>query len=199
MKESASHLSAVVLAGGKSSRFGRDKAEMEFSGQRVLDGLMEILREFPFQKLAVVSAQGQERDWPEPILALQDDQEGLGPMGGIVTALRHLPGGILVTACDMPLVSGALIEWLLGHYDAHVEAVIPRHQGGIEPLLGIYEKSFLPLLEEAIQAGRYALHFILEEANVRFVNVPEPFQAEFANVNTPGDYKRIQEVTAKKT
>lgn len=172
---------------------------MEFSGQRVLDGLMEILREFPFQKLAVVSAQGQERDWPEPILALQDDQEGLGPMGGIVTALRHLPGGILVTACDMPLVSGALIEWLLGHYDAHVEAVIPRHQGGIEPLLGIYEKSFLPPLEEAIQAGRYALHFILEEANVRFVNVPEPFQAEFANVNTPGDYKRIQEVTAKKT
>ncbi|MFB3061925.1 MAG: molybdenum cofactor guanylyltransferase [Candidatus Binatia bacterium] len=199
MKESASHLSAVVLAGGKSSRFGRDKAEMEFSGQRVLDGLMEILGEFPFQKLAVVSARGQERDWPEPILALQDDQEDLGPMGGIVTALRHLPGGILVTACDMPLVSGALIEWLLGHYDAHVEAVIPRHQGGIEPLLGIYEKSFLSPLEEAIQAGRYALHFILEEANVRFVDVPESFPAEFANVNTPQDYKRIQEVMAKKT
>ncbi len=199
MKESASHLSAVVLAGGESSRFGRDKAEMEFSGQSVLDGLMEILREFPFQKLAVVSAHGQERDWPEPILALQDDQEGLGPMGGVVTALRHLPGGILVTACDMPLVSGALIEWLLGYYDAHVDAVIPRHRGRIEPLLGIYEKSFLPPLEEAIQSGRYALHFILEEANVRFVDVPEPFQAEFANVNTPEDYKRIQEVTAKKT
>ncbi len=199
MKESASHLSAVVLAGGKSSRFGWDKAEMEFSGQRVLDGLMEILGEFPFQKLAVVSAQGQERDWPEPILALQDDQEDLGPMGGIVTALRHLPGGILVTACDMPLVSGALIEWLLGYYDAHADAVIPRHQGGIEPLLGIYQKSFLPPLEEAIQAGRYALHFILEEANVRFVDVPESFPAEFANVNTPQDYKRIQEVMAKKT
>ena len=199
MKESASHLSAVVLAGGKSSRFGRDKAEMEFSGQRVLDGLMEILGEFPFQKLAVVSARGQERDWPEPILALQDDQEDLGPMGGIAAALRHLPGGILVTACDMPLVSGALIEWLLGNYDAHADAVIPRHHGGIEPLLGIYEKSFLLPLDEAIQAGRYALHFILEEANVRFVDVPEPFQAEFANVNTPEDYKRIQEVTAKKT
>ena len=197
--ESAAHLSAVVLAGGKSSRFGRDKAEMEFSGQRVLDGLMEILQEFPFQKLAVVSAQGQERDWPEPILALRDDQEGLGPMGGIVTALRHLPGGILVTACDMPLVSVALIEWFLGCYDAHADAVIPRHQGGIEPLLGIYEKSFLPPLEEAIQAGRYALHFILEEANVRFVDVPEPFSAEFANVNTPEDYERIQEVMAKKT
>ena len=93
MQESASQLSAVVLAGGKSSRFGRDKAEMEFSGQRVLDGLIVTLREFPFQKLAVVSAQGQEREWPEPLVSLRDDQEGLGPVGGIVTALRHLPGG----------------------------------------------------------------------------------------------------------
>jgi len=199
VQESASQLSAVVLAGGKSSRFGRDKAEMEFSGQRVLDGLIVTLREFPFQKLAVVSAQGQEREWPEPLVSLRDDQEGLGPVGGIVTALRHLPGGILVTACDMPLVSGALIEWLLGYYDAHADAVIPRHQGGIEPLFGIYEKSFLPAIEESIQAGRYALHFIIEEANVRFVDVPEPFSARFANVNTAQDYKRIQEEMTKKT
>ena len=199
MKVSASHLSAVVLAGGKSSRFGRDKAEMEFFGRRVLDGQVEILRGYPFQKLAVVSAQGQEREWPEPILSLRDDQEGLGPVGGIVTALRHFPGGILVTACDMPLVSGALIEWLLDYYDAHVDAVIPRHLGGIEPLFGIYEKSFLPAIEEAIQSGRYALHFIIEEANVRFVDVPEHFSVSFANVNTPEDYKRIQEVLAKKT
>jgi len=189
VQESASQLSAVVLAGGKSSRFGRDKAEMEFSGQRVLDGLIVTLREFPFQKLAVVSAQGQEREWPEPIVSLRDDQEGLGPV----------PGGILVTACDMPLVSGALIEWLLGYYDAHADAVIPRHQGGIEPLFGIYEKSFLPAIEESIQAGRYTLHFIIEEANVRFVDVPEPFSARFANVNTAQDYKRIQEEMTKKT
>ena len=199
MQVSASHLSAVVLAGGKSSRFGRDKAEMEFSGQRVLDGLIVTLRKFPFQKLAVVSAQGQEREWPEPLVSLSDDQEGLGPVGGIVTALRHFPGGILVTACDMPLVSGALIEWLLGYYDAHADAVIPRHRGGIEPLFGIYEKSFLPAIEESIQAGRYALHFIIEEANVRFVEVPEPFSARFANVNTAEDYKRMQEVMTKKT
>ncbi len=51
----------------------------------------------------------------------------------------------------------------------------------------------------SVQAGRYALHFILEEANVSFVDVPEPFPVRFANVNTPEGYKRIQEVMAKKT
>jgi len=80
-----------------------------------------------------------------------------------------------------------------------VDAVIPRHQGGIEPLLGIYEKSILHPLEEGIQARRYALHFIHEEANVRFVDVPESFPAEFANVNASEDYKWIQEAMAKKT
>ena len=59
---------------------------MELSGQRVLDGLVEILRGYPFQKLAMVSAQGQEREWPEPIVSLRGDQVGLGPVGGIV---RH--------------------------------------------------------------------------------------------------------------
>ena len=113
--------------------------------------------------------------------------------------IKASPGGILVTACDMPLVSGALIERLLGYDEAHADAVMPRRLGEIEPIFGIYEKSFLPAIEEAIQAGRYALRFMLEEANVRFVDVPEPFPARFANVNTPEDYKRIQEVMAKKT
>ncbi len=199
MKDPADHLSAVVLAGGKSSRFGRDKAEMEFSGHRVLVGLMQTLRNFHFQKIAVVCAQGQEGDWPESIMILKDDWEGLGPIGGIATSLRHLPGGVLVTACDMPLVARELIQWLLDNYDAHADAVIARHQGGIEPLLGIYEQSFLPAMEEAIMAGRYALHFLLEEANVRFVDVPDRFRDEFANVNTPEDYIELQKTMAKKT
>ncbi len=199
MKDSAARLSAVILAGGKSSRFGRDKAEMAFSGQRVLDRLVKTLRNFPFQKLAAVRAQGQRGDWPGSMMILNDDQEGLGPIGGIATALRRLPGGVLVTACDMPLVSEALIQWLLDNHDTHVDAVIARHQGGMEPLLGIYEKSFLPIMEESIQAGRYALHFLLEEARVRFVDTPDRFRDEFANVNTQEDYNRIKKVMAKET
>ena len=193
MNQSANKLSGVILAGGKSSRFGRDKSRMELAGKRVLERLAEILRQFPFQHLAVVSAPGKVASWPDGLVAVADDQEGLGPIGGITTALRRLPGGILVTACDMPFISAPMIEWLLGHYDPEAGAVIPRHAGGIEPLFGIYGKSLLPELEEAIRFGRYALHFVLEEARVRFVEVPEQFSVErdFANINTPEDYERV--------
>ena len=200
MKEAATRLSGIILAGGKSSRFGKDKSRLELAGRRVLENLLEVLGQFPFQRLAVVTARGKAESWPEGIEILPDDQEGLGPIGGITTALRHLPGGVLVAACDMPLISAPLVEWLLDQYDPQADAVIPRHPGGIEPLFSIYEKNFLPALEQAIRTGRYALHFLFAAAKVRFVDVPEKFSAarEFANINTPEDYERIVKLTERK-
>jgi len=192
-KQAAAHLSGVILAGGKGSRFGRDKSRMELAGKRVLGHLGEVLRRFPFERLALITASGKGEGAPEDFVTLTDDQEGLGPIGGITTALRRLPGGILVTACDMPLVSVPVIEWLLSEYDPRAGAIIPRHSAGIEPLVGIYGKGLLPRLEEAIRSGRYALHFVLEDSQVRFVKVPERFSAEreFANINTREDYERV--------
>lgn len=201
VKEAARHLSGIILAGGRSSRFGKDKSQLELAGTRVLKRLLGVLGQFPFRQMAVVTAQGKAESWPDGIVTLLDDQEGLGPIGGITTALRHLSGGVLVTACDMPLLSAPLVEWLLDHYDPHADAVIPRHSGGIEPLFGIYEENFLPALEEAIRTGRYALHFLFEETRVRFIDVPAQFSAEheFANINTPEDYERIVKLTERKT
>ncbi len=189
----ASVLNGVILAGGKSSRFGRDKSKMELLGKRVLHRLAGVLRQFPFRQLAVITAKGIGGGWPEGAVIILDDQEGLGPAGGIATALRRLSGGILVTACDMPFVSAPLVEWLLANYDPEVDAIVPRHSGGIEPLLGIYEKSVLPALEEEIRNGRYTLHATLNKARVRFVDVPKELsvEREFANVNTLQDYERV--------
>ncbi|HEX9446228.1 MAG TPA: molybdenum cofactor guanylyltransferase [Candidatus Binatia bacterium] len=196
MRETAKRLSAVILAGGKSSRFGRDKSGLELGGERVVERLAWTLAEFPFERFALVAAPGKTGGWPGGLAALADDQEGLGPIGGIATALRHLPGGILVTACDMPFISGELIEWLLGRDDAEAAAVVPRHAGGIEPLFAIYNKSLLPALEAAIGAGRYAIRSVLQGPAVRFAALPERFDAarEFANVNTPEDHARILEM-----
>ncbi|MBI4525834.1 MAG: molybdenum cofactor guanylyltransferase [Deltaproteobacteria bacterium] len=196
MKEQAGparRLNGIILAGGKSSRFGRDKSRMELAGKRVLERLVGILRRFPFKRLAIVTAPGRGGNWPEGPGIILDDQEGLGPVGGITTSLRHLSGGILVTACDMPLISASLVEWLLENHDPDLDAVIPRHAGGIEPLLAIYELSALPILEEAIRSGRYGLHVALEKARVRLVDVPTRFsvEREFANINTPEDYEQV--------
>lgn len=191
--ETASALNGVILAGGKSSRFGSDKSQMELLGKRVMNQLAGVLRQFPFRNLAIITAKGIGGDWPAGALVIMDDQEGLGPAGGIATALRRLSGGILVTACDMPFVSAPLVEWLLASDDSDFDAVIPRHPGGIEPLLGIYKESMLPALEEQIRNGRRAIHAVLKKVKVRFADVPAKFPPEraFANINTSQDYERI--------
>ena len=91
------------------------------------------------------------------------------------------------------------VEWLLGHYDAHVDAVVPRHANGIEPLFAIYQKSFLPALEGAISRQRYALHPLFDQAKVRYVDAPQRFspECEFANINTPADYERVSKLITK--
>lgn len=186
----AAQLSAVILAGGKSSRFGTDKTRMELSGRRVLDHLLAVFRDFPFRQLVIVTAKGKEEDRPEGASILSDDQEGLGPIGGITTALRHLRTGILIAACDMPFISRSVIAWLLDQYDADVDAIIPKHAQGIEPLFAIYRTSALATLEAEIQSGRYALHLALDHVRARFVDVPAEFsfEREFSNINTPEDY-----------
>lgn len=200
MKQAAIPLSGAILAGGRSSRYGKDKSLLEIAGKRVLKHIFDVLGQFPFRDLAVITAPGKTAGWPERIVTLFDDHKELGPIGGITTALRHLSGGVLVTACDMPFISAPLVEWLLGHYDPQADAIIPRHSGGIEPLFGIYGKSFLPALEEAIRTGRYALHFLFDDARVHFVEVPARFSVErdFANINTLEDYEQVLKLTEKK-
>lgn len=196
MKQAAAKLSGIILAGGRSQRFGRDKARMEVGGKKVVDKIVRVLNEFPFRQLAVVTGQGRMGDWPREATVLPDDREGLGPIGGITTALRHLSSGVLVVACDMPFVTASMVEWLLEHYDAGADAIVPRHGKSIEPLFAIYEQSFLPAAEAAIEAGQYALHRVLEKATLRLVDIPGHFsmEREFANINTPEDYERAQDI-----
>lgn len=196
MKQAAAKLSGIILAGGKSQRFGRDKARMEVGGEKVVGKIVRVLDEFPFRQLAVVTAPGRTGDWPREATVLQDDREGLGPIGGITTALRHLSSGILVVACDMPFVTASMVDWLLDHYDASAAAIVPRHGKDIEPLFAIYEQSFLAAAEAAIDAGQYALHRALEGAALRLIDIPGHFsmEREFANINTPEDYERARKI-----
>ena len=77
--EIARNLSAVILAGGQRSRFGRDKAQREIAGEEVLRRLFEVLHHFPFQKVAVMTGNRRNPGPGESVEILPDDQEGLGP------------------------------------------------------------------------------------------------------------------------
>jgi molybdopterin-guanine dinucleotide biosynthesis protein A len=159
--ETVSHtVTGVVLAGGKSSRMGRDKATLEFDGETLQERAVAVLREC----------------FAEVVVIRQDDVPGLGPIGGLLTALRHLrTEALFLVACDMPFLDAGLIRRMAGELAGYDAVAIPG-----EPLHAAYSARILPVVEQQIAAGDYAMHRLLSKLRVKVVEA-----RPIVNINTP--------------
>jgi molybdopterin-guanine dinucleotide biosynthesis protein A len=192
---------AVVLAGGRSSRLGRDKASLELLGRpllrRVLDRLAGLADEY-----VVVRAAGQVLPAVKgQSLSIVDDlYRGAGPLGGIYTGLASLQAPrAIVVACDMPLLQPALLAELLRLGQGQA-AVVPLNDAGLpEPLCAVYARPCLETLRAQLEAGRFKVSDALDLVRPRYVR-PEawrrfdPQGRSFQNVNTEEDLRRVTEL-----
>lgn len=179
----------VVLAGGQSSRMGQDKALIELDGITLLDRAIELLR--PHAKEVLVIGDPQKYA-PEHATVLPDDLPGKGPLGGLVTALKHARYvRLIVLACDLPNISDRLLIHLKNDLIGDVDAVVPRHDGFIEPLAAAYHRHAIDLFERNIAADRLKMSDALGRVRTRYLKlVPgeEGWPNDlFKNVNAPTD------------
>jgi molybdopterin-guanine dinucleotide biosynthesis protein A len=189
---------AIILAGGRSVRFGRDKSAEIAAGrsllQRVVDAVGPIASD-----LIVVRAPGM----PPPIVRSetplrheQDAREG-GALAGLYTGLlaTHQPAAVAL-GCDMPLLSRSLLLHLWALLEQEVDVVMPLWEGKEEPLHAFYQRTCLPAIERALDEGRRRLVDFLPDVRVRYVTHDElrrldPEGRSFWNVNRPSDLTRI--------
>jgi molybdopterin-guanine dinucleotide biosynthesis protein A len=194
-----SRAAAIVLAGGKSRRLGRDKASEPLLGvpllQRVLDRLSGVVSEF-----VVVTAPGQvlpELTSPARLTVVEDVYPGAGPLGGLFTGLRAVSEDVaLAVACDMPLVAPELAHLLLSLIPGH-DAVVPVADGRLQPLCAAYARSCIEPMQRRLDAGELKLTALLDDLDV--VEVPpeawRPLDSEglsFLNVNREEDLARAE-------
>lgn len=185
--------SAVVLAGGRSSRMGRPKAMLPFGEEPlvtlVIRGLATV-----FSDIVVVAAPGQ--DLPElPVTLVRDEVAHQGPVGGLCYGLRECrSAAAFVTSCDVPFLRLPLVSRLASLLPGH-DVVVPQWDGRLQPLHAVYRRSVLPLLEQQLRRGELRPVFLydkvrtlkLEEDQVR---ATDPDGSSFFNMNTPDDYER---------
>jgi molybdopterin-guanine dinucleotide biosynthesis protein A len=174
-----------VLAGGRSSRMGRDKALLRHWGVPL------VVR----AAAAVADAAGSVTILGDPGVyghfgwpALADAEPGLGPIGGLLTALEHSSAewNVLV-ACDMPGLSPDLLRELLRKTArTRARCVAPVTADGFEPLCAVYRRNALPEVRSAIAAGRLKMRDLLPLLHAMPVSGFDP--ACFRNVNTPEDW-----------
>lgn len=189
-------LIGVVLAGGASSRMGRDKATLELDG--------EILAAGAARRLAAVCPEVALADRGRqlvPGLPSLLDGPGRGPAAGLLGAAHAHPGRpLLALACDLPYVPVALLDELVRLGDTgRADWVVPRWRGGSEPLCALWRPRTLAVLEDRVTRGLYALWSLADEEQLavrwlegeRLAAFGSP-EEMFLNVNTPEELERAR-------
>lgn len=188
MNDPVRDVTGVILAGGKSSRYGRNKALEEIDGVPIIERIIHCIGPI-FPHVILITNSPEDYDYLG--LPMQEDLiKGLGPLGGIFTALRHIPheAGFFV-ACDMPFLNTQLIRYMVSSRGDH-DAVVPRIGWKIEPLHALYSRQCLPAIQELIEGREYQILKFFEKIRVRYVNDEEirafdPRLKSFFNVNRP--------------
>jgi len=187
-------ITGVILAGGNSSRMGRNKALLNFRGRPLIETVYRTMAEL-FTEVVVVTNQPEEYDFL-PCVKIPDIHAGLGSMAGIHAALAWSNNPrIFVVACDMPFLDAGLIRRLASLLGDEA-ALVPESDAGLEPLHAFYAKGALPRLEGALAAGRVRIIDLIEEVGARVVPAEDvakmsPGVDSFLNINTPEEFSRL--------
>ena len=190
MLEKQSVSRAAILAGGQSSRMGRDKALLPFNNQPLIAQIAQILAPI-FPEIIVVTA-NPTIAVAARLPAVSDRFAGRGPLGGIHAALLHWRAPTFVVACDMPYLNADFIRYLIADFDGI--ARVPLSQNGFEPLHAVYAATATESFENYLrgESKMPSLRRILEEVGASFVapEIARGFDSElkmFDNWNTPAD------------
>lgn len=189
-RRAAQSCAGVVLAGGLSTRMGRPKAALLVDGVPLVQRVVDRLRQ-AFDEVWVVAAAGQSLP-PTDAPVARDARSASGPLGGLEAALSAAASdAVFAVSCDLPSLQPALARRMV-ELSRGFDAAIPRWDGRLHPLLGVYGRSLLPQVRALLDAGRLRPVFLLEHGRTRIVEDTElrpadPAGLSFRNVNTPDE------------
>jgi len=186
------NIGCVILAGGKSSRMGTDKALLEIDGTNFIGKIAGELNFFVEKFFArgnceAVSVPG----WRN----IPDIYPECGPIGGLHAALKTCRSDALVcVTCDMPLITSELVRDLCDQMTEEYDAVILKETDGrIHPTCGIYRKSAVNVFEQQILDGNYRMMRVLDRLRVKYVTIdPQTGSRQLKNINTPEDLRELK-------
>jgi molybdopterin-guanine dinucleotide biosynthesis protein A len=179
-------MNLIILAGGKASRYGSDKAFAEFQGTPIVQIIFEKIG--PLFSKVIISTNSPQKYKLFNAKIVSDEKKEIGPLGGIYSGLKGSDAERnFVVGCDMPLIKREVVEYLIGQDDS--DAIVPVRNGFPEPLLAVYSRACLPAIKEMIVKKEYKISRLFQRVKTRFIMEEEikkidAEMATFTNINT---------------
>jgi len=200
-------MTSIVLAGGKSSRFGWSKTHQTISDKSLIEWVVDRLAKISTEIIIVT---GQEdcftslaANMPLSLKTITDIHLGKGPLGGIYTGLVALANPrAIVVGSDMPFLSTALLSYMIQHSQAF-DAVIPRIGKWIEPLCAVYSRNCLAPIQRLLERNELRISKLFTMVEVKYVEEAEinrfdPEHLSFFNINTKADLDKARRLAFQK-
>lgn len=186
---------AFILAGGKSSRMGRDKAFLQLRDETLLAHALKLSAAITKE----VKIVGDATKFSAFGRVVEDVYPNRGPLGGIHAALSTSSTDLnLMLAVDLPFVGADFLQYLLARARESTAIVtLPRAAGGLQPLCAVYRRPFAEIAEEALRNGRNKIDSLFAKAGTCVIEDDELVRAGFSpemfrNLNTPDDLEKAQ-------
>jgi molybdenum cofactor guanylyltransferase len=197
-------VSAFILTGGASSRMGKAKGLLEFGGEPLILRIARTIEPL----VSSVTAVGPSKRYAALGLQVIDDQQfgiagergkSLGPLAGIASALNaSRTDWNLILACDLPYLTREWLDWLLARTKVSSgQIIMPRTEGGSEPLAAVYRRECAEPIIAALHRGVRKVTDATEQLRTEFVTEREwryidPDGRVLRNMNTPEDYEEAR-------
>jgi molybdenum cofactor guanylyltransferase len=188
-------VTGVILAGGKSRRMGRDKAFLPFGTGRLIERVIEVLRQVTGDVILITNTPESYQPFGLPMFS--DVFPEAGSLGGIYTGLVSAKTPYsLCLACDMPFVKSEFLRFLC-ETATETDVVIPRNAEDFQPLCAVYSQVCREPIRQKIEAGRLKITGFFDQVRVRVVEGElltryDPHDVMFFNANTPEEYEQAR-------
>jgi molybdopterin-guanine dinucleotide biosynthesis protein A len=187
-------ISGILLAGGKSSRMGSNKAFLRFKKRYLFEFPLSLLQKYCDDVIISASVESFESYNFNIVPDLIPD---LGPMGGLLSCLPKIKHDrALILSCDIPFITKNYCEFLISESDKHEIIVGQNNDGYPEPLAGIYSKQILRNLRTQIERRNYKMSDLIYSCETKIFSVEKAgFNQEiFININTKEDFEAAKRI-----
>lgn len=195
------NITGIILSGGKSSRMGTNKSFLKIGDKTVIEIVVNLMKSVFNDIIISANSEPEYSFFNYPIVT--DKFKNAGPLAGIHSALsKSETEKNFVISCDVPLMSKQIIEFF-ADYNSDKKIIISHAAGYLQPLVGIYQRSLLPLIEKILienenqtdlRKKHLSLHTLIESTTTEIVDVSSlPFYSDifFYNMNSKDDFDYI--------